>query len=548
MRRKIILRLSLLIAFMTVLWSCHNEDFAKGETEPQRNNANFFKHQSSTTAKSGVDYVSILEEYNREKNFLTTMPDQKGMPVWDKMQVVDTENATGLMIPLSHDNETMSSVLFAMLDDKNSVTGIRDFDNKMLEEIVYNEKIDKDFREKMFNTFMYLDNKTFGTEQFTGLPKDLFTGKKYDDTYGRIEIKGFENPKNATINETGKILWVETCGVYWQCSHHGEGSCDHCMALCHVVSCNMTMIYIETGDDFPGSPIGSGGGGGGGGGTPGPQPPKDPCSLSDVFYRLAPQCGGGNGGNTEIPDLDDPCAKAKPSIDKANAILKSQPGINMTNALNAKIGAPKEWAVAIGNTTGNQTETTPAVEQNVTDGVSPVGLLSPGSTLIGDGHSHRSNPGNPSAGDLYHMLNELFSTENNHIPNPNFLYRFVYGNTNGVKEIYALVINDLTLAQEFLQQFPMAENYDENTHSFKDYSPLWEEVDKMKILYNAYPSQNISGETYDSRSVGLAYIFDKFNAGISVSKVDANGNLKKINAVIQNEGTLQEKPKVSKCP
>jgi hypothetical protein len=545
MRRKIILRLSLLIAFMTVLWSCHNEDFAKGETEPQRNNSKFFNHQSSATAKSGVDYVSILEGYNREKDFLTTMPDQKGMPVWDKMQVVDTENATGLMIPLSHDNETMSSVLFAILDDKNSVTGIRDFDNKMLEEIVYSEKIDKDFREKMFNTFMYLDNKTFGTEEFTGLPKDLFTGKKYDDTYGRIEIKGFENPKNATINETGKILWVETCGVYWQCSHHGEGSCDHCMALCHVVSCNMTMIYIETGDDFPGSPIGSGGGGGGGGGTPGPQPPKDPCSLSDVFYRLAPQCGGGNGGNIDIPDLDDPCTKAKPAIDSANSLLhKPTVQQKLDAVLKGKAGELNEWGVAVGN---NGNEVTNPVEGGGSSVTPPITNLSVPSSAVATGHSHAGAFASPSGGDIYSLLL-------NKVNFLNLLYSYVYGKTpSGVIETYVIVINDPTLAADFLTRYPKAANYNTATHDLKHDSDLGKVFDRMRDIYSYYnPSGMISGEYFDKGAVALAYLFEKLDSGISLAKVDANGNLQKINVSLQTitnpNGMIEDKPVIKKCP
>ncbi|WP_294264247.1 hypothetical protein [uncultured Chryseobacterium sp.] len=87
MKRKIILRLSYLIVFLTVFWSCHNEDFANGNVEPQRNNANFFLHSTKggAAARGSVDYVAILQAYNDEKDFLSTMPDQQGMPVWDKM-------------------------------------------------------------------------------------------------------------------------------------------------------------------------------------------------------------------------------------------------------------------------------------------------------------------------------------------------------------------------------------------------------------------------------------------------------------------------------
>ena len=309
MKRKIILRLSFLIAFLTLLWSCRNEDFVQAEKNPQRNNRDFFKHskKGGAFAKTTLDYVDILEAYNREKNFLSAMPDQEGMPIWDKMQVVDTDNATGLMIPLSHDNETMSSVLFATLDQENSVTGVIDYDNKLLEDIVYNENVDHELRERLFYTFMYIDNKTFGTEQFTGIPKDLFSGKKYDTNYGRIWLKDLAAGHQAQ-GSTSKMLFIESCGSYWSCKNHESWkNCDHC-AACYSTSCNTIMIYIPD-EGFPGT-TGSpgGGGGGGGGGTPGPQPPKDPCSLNTVFYRLAPGCGG---GNTDIPDLDDPCEKTK---------------------------------------------------------------------------------------------------------------------------------------------------------------------------------------------------------------------------------------------
>lgn len=70
MRKKMILRLSVLAVFLALLWSCRGEDFAKAETNPQRNNSDFFKRQSSLYAKNGTDYIRILEEYNKETDFL----------------------------------------------------------------------------------------------------------------------------------------------------------------------------------------------------------------------------------------------------------------------------------------------------------------------------------------------------------------------------------------------------------------------------------------------------------------------------------------------
>ncbi|WP_449388534.1 hypothetical protein [Chryseobacterium lineare] len=330
MKRKVILSLSFLIVFLAILWSCHNEDFTKGETNPQRNNTNFFKHsqKGGMNARAGVDYVAILEAYNRETDFLSKMPDQRGMPIWDKMQVVDTEQATGLMIPLSYDNETMSSVLFVTLDDKNSVTGVKDYDNTMLKDIVYNEGIDIKLREQMFFTFMYMDNKTFGTILFTNAPEGILDEMKFDKENGRILIKDFEEPK-PVHSESSKILFFESCGLSWSCKNHETWSkCDHCPA-CYSTSCNTIMVYIPD-ESFPGSPGLPGGGGGGGGGTPGSgTPPKDPCTLStDVFYRLAPGCNGG-GVNPDLPSLDDPCQKtndmlARPNVQQGIANVKSQ--------------------------------------------------------------------------------------------------------------------------------------------------------------------------------------------------------------------------------
>jgi hypothetical protein len=311
MKRKIILSLSFLIVSFSILWSCHNEDFAKGETEPQRDNANFFKHsqKGGLNARAGVDYISILEAYNREKDFLSTMPDQRGMPIWEKMQVVDLKNSTRLFIPISADNETLSSVLVASLDEENTVRTLQDVDNKMLEAFIYNDKNDQNERKFWMSAFLLTDSKAFGTQHYTNLPSDLYKDYVHGEN-NRMDIKGFE------IKQDSKLMISTTCVTIWFCKN-GKSYLE-----CDVASgCSICWVktFCETGigDDFPGDvPIipnsGStstpGTGGGSTTSTPTQQPPKDPCSLSSVFYRLAPGCGGG-GGNPDLPTLDDPCEK-----------------------------------------------------------------------------------------------------------------------------------------------------------------------------------------------------------------------------------------------
>lgn len=327
MKRKIILSLSFLIVFLAILWSCHNEDFTKSETNPQRNNANFFKHsqKGGMNARAAVDYINILEAYNRENDFLSKMPDQRGMPIWDKMYEVVTENAVGLMIPLSYDGKTMSSILFATLDGKDKVTGVKDYDNTLLESIVYDQNISVENRERLFLTFMHMDNRTFGNERFIGIPNDLFVGKKSNDEYGIMWIRDIKPSPKVTTQQEGKLMIIESCFIALHCTHHGDPKSicdaeDGCTD-CGTIFC--TYEIIGTADNpFPSSPGGGGGGGcfscgsggnggGGGGGAPSPNVPSNPCgsSFNNVFYRLAPGCGG--GGVPDLPSLDNPCEKTK---------------------------------------------------------------------------------------------------------------------------------------------------------------------------------------------------------------------------------------------
>ncbi|WP_123862192.1 hypothetical protein [Chryseobacterium artocarpi] len=55
-------------------------------------------------------------------------------------------------------------------------------------------------------------------------------------------------------------------------------------------------------------------------------------------------------------------------------------------------------------------------------------------------------------------------------------------------------------------------------------------------------------------TAGLAYILDKYNTGISLAKVDSNGNLTKVNVTKDNitvpggDGTSKQGVKITGCP
>lgn len=549
MRKKIILRLSVLIVFLTVLWSCHNEDFAKGEAEPQRNNANFFKHTQKgvINAKSGVDYISILEAYNREKDFLTTMPDQEGMPIWDKMRIVKTENSTSLVVPLSEDNATMSSVFFALIDNKeNTVKAINNITNDELRRVVFDPTIDVQKRESLFYTFMATDNYTFGNEVFTNIPQDLFADDKLGEQNNRIV---FHAPRfgdalateTTTQNGRVQVVYEVICVVIRHCTHHGGGSCDGC-SQCKTESCShsTTLVFTypdpETGVVIYGYPEG-----GGGGGTPLPIPDPDPCGLSRAFYRLAPNCNG----STPVILPQNPCTKAKPSIDKINNVLQSPIGQQkIKQILENKASDNVEWGVAIGqNSATGEYEVTNTVSGTASSVPPPFNQLQ-NSTAIGSAHSHAGTPANPSAGDMFSLLERMVGSNNN------ITFNLVYGISNGNNETYALIITDPAAAAQFLTDYPRSENYDTVTHGLKSGTELDDQYTKMKIIYNNPNTRiNNTGESYNPSAIAMAHVFKYFNSGISLAKVDSNGNFKKINTSLEKTtGNINEIAKVTKCP
>ena len=319
MKRKILLLLfSCLIIFFFVN-SCRSDmlqNESGNENAQKRNNADFFKRkvEIDIAGRAGVDYVALLEDYNEETNFVATMPDQQGMPMWDKVQVLDYDNGTKLLIPLSFDNEALSSVLFTHISNENRVLDVNDVTNGILENYVYNANNSVSDREGLFSAFMLVDYATFGNTNFSNLPSDLFTNLKSGETTNNIK---FTNLNLSSINyQTSKAWWVVTiCLEQWSCKNGKTyKDCDKCSACWIGLGCN-TEIQIPQSTGGSGSTAGTGstgnggtsGGGGSWGGT------FDPCTRSGVFYRVAEGCTG-DGNNAEPPQT--PCEKTKAIVNK----------------------------------------------------------------------------------------------------------------------------------------------------------------------------------------------------------------------------------------
>ena len=368
MKKNLFLRLCLMMSVLFTLWQCHSEDFNLAENNPKRNNSDFFKHDSSggLTGRAGVDYVSILEDYNDEHNFLATMPDQEGMPIWEKMIVLDNENNTPLLVPLTTDSETLSSIIYVALNAENQVNSTKNIDNSSLENYVYDTTVSVEKREQLFYSFMFVDNLTFGNKTFTNIPSDMFSENTYTE-YHRLKIKDIKIEGALVTLIDGKLMFESQCHWEWHCKG-GEGmdKCDFCINCFRNVCSNIPVFT----DDGPGS-IPTGGGGGGGGGnsggstTNGPLPPKDPCTLSveKAFYRLKPNCDV--IGGTDTP-LMNPCEKTKQMLmglevsDKIEELYQqsktnTEKGVMIqSNGSTGPLIQGNENSVQLGNITGYQ--------------------------------------------------------------------------------------------------------------------------------------------------------------------------------------------------
>lgn len=250
------------------------------------------------------------------------MPDQEGVPMWEKMRVLDVDDKAVLYVPLSSDNTSLSSLILVTVDGNNNVSVLRNFTNDYLKIYAYNSDYPADKRKFLMDTFLQMDFLCFKQQEFTNLPTDLYGGSAEYNRLNILEVTK-ENMNNgkfiygsfcATIHACVNGCTLLTCD-YDNCQHGGK---------CHVwKSCTNTVDWVDDpSTSYPSAPSCGPGCGGGGGGTPGSggTPPKDLCALTGgnkPFYRMLTGCN--DSGNTDIPGLDDPCLKTQTLLNDANA-------------------------------------------------------------------------------------------------------------------------------------------------------------------------------------------------------------------------------------
>ncbi|MBY0066540.1 hypothetical protein [Empedobacter falsenii] len=273
--------------------------------------------------------------------------------------------------------------------------------------------------------------------------------------------------------------------------------------------CNLDGPIIVGGGDSGGGFCCWGGGNGGeigGGGCP----KYDMC--------VAPDSGGGGGGD---PTNETPCDKTKKENEKNKEVLnnsKIKPKIDEMTKTVATDKVEKGFSFGVksnGDYTAASVQTGTSSHVNLPS-TSPTGAEY---TITGSAHTH------PSHGFDSFSPADFYGFANSYTANNSFRTVFVYG-SNGV--VYSLTITNPDQLKNFMSNYPKNDYFDTNTNGWIKSSSIG--IDFKDAFDNFYGFQNLSSDL--AYALANAYALAKHNAGIAISKQDANGNF---NTLFVNE-------------
>ena len=219
--------------------------------------------------------------------------------------------------------------------------------------------------------------------------------------------------------------------------------------------------------------------------------------------------GEGSYNNT------DPCAKAKTASATATTNSKNTTFTNAKTSISG-MNNNKENGVVFGNVNG-ATQSTGLQ----TGGEHSITLTHSFSNPTGDLHNHTDNTP-PSPGDVYSLINARNSFTN-------YNTRYV---TTPDGTIYALVVTDTDAMNTFLQNYPP---YQANPNMSPNFP--------QSIFYEWANLKNTFSE-----SGALAFILNKYNSGITLTKMDGAGNFRAVNITTTQNADGTTIYKYDLCP
>ncbi|MCD0476180.1 hypothetical protein LPB87_17440, partial [Flavobacterium sp. EDS] len=236
--------------------------------------------------------------------------------------------------------------------------------------------------------------------------------------------------------------------------------------------------------------------------------PRGPAygAVDPPEYTNPPR-GGGGGGSSSIGNTENPCDTAKSTT--ANA--KSPAYISAKSNIIKASADGLEHSITLGkDANGNITQ---APMSNGSSEKVKVNTTWAGA--FGAMHNH-PNQTPVSGGDIYAAV--TLNTGNS-----NFTTSFIL--TKG--ETYAIVVTDLAAAQVFTASYPA------------DISPIYPPEFPEFIFDQISFIRSKLGESNEVRTMAIASVLDKYNAGITLMRQDSDGQFNpiKVQETTQPDGT-----------
>lgn len=206
---------------------------------------------------------------------------------------------------------------------------------------------------------------------------------------------------------------------------------------------------------------------------------------------------GGGGGNPGLPQSD-PCADAQAGAAKATALSSSSVYEAAKASIQTAANDGKEHGISFGkDASGN------IITSTVSTGTGNSGTTNPITNKFADLHNHLNNLP-PSSGDLYGFIDIISNSSQ-------FEIRYVV-TANGT--VYALVVTDLQAAITFNNLYP-------RQPPMPGYEPDFpvDVVNEFNEMVQAYGATD---------EMAMAFILEKYNAGIALLKQDSSGNFKRL--------------------
>lgn len=227
--------LSLFVLAICLIQSCKKTNVDGTGSLDAGYASRFFTKPANSSAETDAA-INLLRNENDKNDFISRLPAEAGVPVWNRLIEQRPTNKTrlaergtiadskgNLLIPLSNDNQTLSALLFAMKkDDKYEFYC---YTNHYAYQVSFCDKYSIKQREKVMGLFMSMSNYVFGIHDFIGIPKDLFTDLKGalpgkdDKTKGMSLVKYNEAPADILIAD-------EVVGPVSFCAYHFSGNCS----------------------------------------------------------------------------------------------------------------------------------------------------------------------------------------------------------------------------------------------------------------------------------------------------------------------------------